>query len=35
MAPRADAVVDHYNGVFTLGPSGSEVANLVEYLKSL
>jgi len=35
MAPRADAVVDHYNGVFPLGLSGSEVANIVEYLKSL
>jgi hypothetical protein len=28
-------VVDHYNGVFTLGLSGSEAADLVEYLKSL
>jgi hypothetical protein len=28
-------VVDHYNGVFGLGLSGSEVADLVEYLKSL
>jgi hypothetical protein len=28
-------VVDHYNAVFTLGLSGSEAADLVEYLKSL
>ena len=28
-------VVDHYNGAFGLGLSGSEVADLVEYLKSL
>jgi hypothetical protein len=28
-------VVDHYNSVFTLGLSGSEAADLVEYLKSL
>jgi hypothetical protein len=28
-------VVDHYNGVFRLGLSGSDVADLVEYLKSL
>jgi hypothetical protein len=28
-------VVDHYNTTFTLGLSGSEVADLVEYLKSL
>src|SRR5687767_196287 len=28
-------VVDHYNGAFRLGLSGSDVADLVEYLKSL
>lgn len=28
-------VVDHYNTAFTLGLSGSDVADLVEYLKSL
>jgi hypothetical protein len=28
-------VVNHYNGVFTLGLSAAEVADLVEYLKSL
>jgi mono/diheme cytochrome c family protein len=28
-------VVDHYNGTFGLGLSGSELADLVEYLKSL
>jgi hypothetical protein len=28
-------VVDHYNAAFTLGLTGSEVADLVEYLKSL
>jgi hypothetical protein len=33
--PTLDAVVAHYNGVFRLGLSGSESADLVEYLKSL
>lgn len=33
--PTLADVVDHYNATFTLGLTGSEVADLVEYLKSL
>ena len=34
-APTLEAVVNHYNGQFGLGLTAKQMADLVEYLKSL